>query len=234
MPRRKGRYSKLLASLRESGVPSAGTTGEEKRLQGFYKYIIGDSKIEQNNKIPAEARKLFKIGLIPFAVSAASTAVTERYIAYMSAYSLKGLKDRTPNTLEAQLGIFKEEGGEIENSNYYPALIRASFSTTSAGVVEKKVSAVTKQAYRYDYKRTFSFPFGRSAVVEDAETGTAETTVANVDEIDVFRFVANNLKANTTAANVPTSISYEPEVFKTRATGTGYRADTNPGSFPTS
>ena len=214
MPRKKRRFNKLFEQLRANGGTPTGTG----RVAEFHKYITGQKKITQTNKIPVEGRELYAIGLIPFALSATTNDPSERYQATISAYSLAGLDSRA-NLDEEDLGINRIEGGEQVNSNYYPALIKAKFDAGSVGVNENKKSGITEEEYRYEYGRTFSFPFGRTTQAVDAEDGTAETSIANVDELDVYRFAQNRLGAATNAANVPRSVSYEAEVFKTASKG---------------
>ncbi|MGD1920406.1 MAG: hypothetical protein ACFCAD_16905 [Pleurocapsa sp.] len=116
---------------------------------------------------------------------------------------------------EAKLGINRIVGGERSNSNYYPALLKASFSRSGAAVQENKVSGITKETYKYTPKRPFSFPFGRTTSVTDAGDGSAKTVLKDVDELDVYRFCLNDIKSPTNEDNVPSSVSYEAEVFKT-------------------
>ena len=221
MPRRKQRFNKLFEQLRANGGTPTGTG----RVAEFHKFLTGINKVTQQNKIPVEARELYTIGLIPFALSATANTPEERYQATISAYSLAGLSNRA-NLTEAELGINRIVGGEKNSPNYFPALIRAKFNASGTTVNENKTSGITKQNYRYEYGRTFSFPFGRTTQATDAEDGSAETSVANVDELDVFRFAQNQLNASTNAANVPKSISYEAEVFKTDNKGQALYAST--------
>jgi hypothetical protein len=231
MPRKsRGRYAKFLENLRGAGAVPPAATGDEEdvKLYKFHQFLIGKSKIKQTNKIPEGARKLYQVGLLPFSLSATTSTPADRYVGYASAYSLAALKDRGGNLTEAKLGINLIVGGEKEDAGYYPALIRASFATTSASVVAAKVSAVTGTKYKYDYKRTFSFPFGRTTTsVKDAKTGTTETTVDDADAMDVYRSAVDALKSNTTNTNVPTTVSYDPEVFKTKTKGEAYKTGTN-------
>ena len=221
MPRKRQRYKNLLRELKASGA----NPDPNSRSGNFLKFLTGQNKITQTNKIPVEARQLYAVGLIPFALSATADTPEERYLGTISAYSLKGLADRA-NLTEAKLGINEVVGGEQISQGYFPALIRAKFASNSAGVVENKVSGITKEEYRYDYGRTFSFPFGRTTNAVDAEDGSAETSVADVDELDVYRFALNDLGAAANENDRPSSVSYEPEVFKTDAKGTAYTATT--------
>lgn len=235
MARRRQRYSRLFDKLRAQGGQVPTGTGE---IAGFYDFLLGKegSKIVQTNKIPAEARKRYKVGLIPFGVSATDTTVENRYIGYISAYSLKALKSTRVNANENDFGHFpSDEGGEEEN-NYFPALLKATYSRSGAVTDPDKISAVTGQPYSYTPKRTFSFPFGRTTTnTSDAKTGATETTLNNVDELDVLKSLTEKLKAGTSDASKPSSISYDPELFRevvgSEADTTATLTEANLGTF---
>ena len=238
MPRRRSRYARLLEDLRKEGgsAPSPGE-GDEGRTYNFYKFLLGAStnKITQTNKMPNGGRKRWKIGLYPFAVTPQTTDATSRYIGYISSYSLKGLKDRVVAT-EADFGHNpSDEGGEI-NDAYYPALLKVSYSKSGALEIPNKVSAITKETYKYVPKRTFSIPFGRSTTnTEDAQTGITETQISNVDELDALKSLTEKVKNTNEAANIPLTVAYDPELFKNPAnTEQDTKANTtsqNVGSF---
>lgn len=225
MPRKKQRFSKLFEQLRANGGVPSGTG----KLNEFHKYLIGTNKVTQDNKIPPEARKLFSVGIIPFSLTPTGETPDQRYVASMSAYSIKGLEARA-NANEADLGIYKIEGGESVNASFYPALIKASYNASSSAAKPEKVSQITGEKYPYKYARTFSFPFGRVAKAEDAKTGVAGTNIKDADPLDVFRDVQAKLKAGTDA-QLPKSISYEPELFRTESNGIPYETNTDVGTF---
>ena len=214
MPRRKQRFNKLFDELRGTGGTPSGTG----RTTEFFKYLTGQKKLTQDNKVPPEARKLYEISLIPFAISASDESVGNRYKATMSAYSIAGLKDRA-NAAENDFGIFRIIGGEQEDENYFPALLKAKYDSAGSTVQENRISDITGQGYRYKYGRTFSFPFGRSTEAIDVKDGAKETVVDDADELDQLRTLQNKLKAGTGVTEVKT-LSYEPEVFKDSAGGT--------------
>lgn len=222
MPRRKRRFSRLFRELKGAGTgnPEDGRTGE------FLKFLKGVNKIKQENKIPPEARELFKVGLYPFALTPSGATPDQRYEANISVYSLNGLNDRAKGLSEAKLGINRIVGGERNNANYYPAIMRATFDASGSTLNENKISGITKEAYRYEYGRTFSFPFGRTTNVTDANDGSAETVLKDVDELDVYRFCLNDIKARTNDNEIPRSVSYEAEVFKTDSDGKALEAAT--------
>lgn len=218
MPRRKGaRFSKLFEKLRGTGgnPPTTGPTGE------FYKYLTGVNKITMPNAIPAAARELVDVGVIPFATTPNGTTAGNRYLVGMTAYSYNGLRTRAKNFALADFGIYIKESGEKDNDNYFPALLRCSYSRSGATTNPNKVSAITKEPYSYTPRRTFAFPVGRTIAVYDAEEGTAETAINEVDEFDVVKTLTGWLKAgkkDTSTATVDDkdkaiSVSYDPEKF---------------------
>lgn len=236
MARKRQRYSKLFDKLRAQG--GAAPTGTDGELAGFYNYLLGatGSKIKQTNAIPGEARKRYKIGLIPFGLSATDTTVENRNIAYVSAYSLKAIMGTRVNVGKDDLGIFNSEDGGTDNPNYYPALLRATFSRSGAGTDPNKKSAVTGQTYSYTPRRTFSLPFGRSITsTKDAKTQAVETSINNVDELDVAKSLITKLNEASNVDDRPVSVSYDPEVFKIASAGEADTTDTltaaNLGSF---
>ena len=216
MPRKKQRFNKLFDELRGIGGTPTGTG----RTTEFFKYLTGQKKLTQDNKVPPEARKLYEIALLPFALSADSETPENRYTANISAYSLAGLTSRA-NANEDDFGIYRKVGGEQEDQNYFPALLKAKYDSTGSTVNESKESGITGETYRYKYGRTFSFPFGRTTEAIDAADGTAETVVDDADELDVLTTLQDKLKSGTGTQEVQT-LSYEPEVFKNASTGTPF------------
>lgn len=214
MPRRKQRFNKLFNELRGTGGTPTGTG----RTAEFFKYLTGQKQLTQDNPIPVEARKVYEIALLPFALSAPDNTVSNRYKATMSVYSVLGLTQRA-NADEDDFGIYRIVGGEQENENYFPALLKAKYDASGSQVEENRVSDITGESYRYKYGRTFSFPFGRTVTAVDAEDGTQETNVDDADELDVLRTLQNKLKAGEDTQEVKT-LSYEAEVFKDDAGGT--------------
>lgn len=220
MPRRRQRFNKLFDQLKASGnTPEANS-----RTGNFLKYLTGQRKVTQTNKIPAEARKTYEIGLLPFALSASDETPANRYKASISLYSLQGL-DARANANEADFGIYYIQGGEQENENYYPALLKAKYDSAGSTVQENKASGITGDTYRYKYGRTFSFPFGRTTTAIDAEDGVKETVVDDADELDVLRTVQDKLRSGT-GNKAPLTLSYEAEVFKDDSNGTPLEATT--------
>ena len=222
MPRKRRRFNRLFRELKGvgSGNPEDGRTGE------FLKFLRGQNKIVQQNKISPEARELFKIALYPFALTPTGATPDQRYEANISAYSLNGLSTRATGISEDKLGINRIVGGERNDSGFFPALMKATFDSSTSTVNENKISGITKEPYRYKYGRTFSFPFGRTTNVTDAGDGSNETVLKDVDELDVYRFCLNDITVPTAAANIPRSVSYEAEVFKTQSNGKALETNT--------
>lgn len=220
MPRRrKGRFSKLNELLKGTGgVPTGtGATAE------YFKYRTGQKEYTVPNAIDGEARKLYDVALIPFAVTPAGTTPASRYRYSMTAYSYNGLISRTGNLAIADFGVYNIASGEQDNDEYYPALLRASYTKSGATTNNNKESGITGRRYSYTPNRTFSFPVGRTVSVYDAETGAAETAIAEVDELDVVKTLTGWLKAGKKDTDTATiadtqkanSVSYEPEKFAT-------------------
>ncbi len=222
MPRKKQRFSRLLRELKGTGTGNP----ESGRTKAFLDYLKGVNKVTQTNKVPDAGRELFEIALYPFALTPSGSTPDQRYKASISVYSLNGLSSRATGINEEKLGINRIAGGERENADYYPALMRASFSRGGASTQENKISGITKEPYKYVPKRTFSFPFGRTTSVTDAGDGTNETVLKDVDELDVYRFNLNDIKAPSNADNIPSSVSYEAEVFKTDGGGKALETST--------
>lgn len=220
MARRKTRFSGLRRRLRDVGGVPSGTAAPE--LQGFYRYVTGQSSITVNNPLSGDAKKLVGVALIPFAITPPSTPTDGLYIVRMSGYSYKGLTDRSGLNL-ADFGLTDTyDAGADSDPSFYPALLKATYSRGGASTNNSKVSGVTGRTYSYTPKRTFSFPFGRTtSSIQDAKTGQTETSVDAVDELDVAKslisFVSDGSKTGTPSSD-PTqraeSISYEPELYK--------------------
>ncbi len=215
--RRRGRFSKLNEKLRGvGGVPSG--TGETSE---YFKYLTGQKKLTIPNAIDGVAREIYDVAVIPFAISPSGTTAANRFKTGMTAYSYNGLIGRTGNLDLIDFGIYRIESGEQVNDNYYPALLRASYTKSGATTNSNKVSGITGKSYSYTPRRTFSFPVGRTVSVYDAETGTAETVIGEVDELDVVKTLVSWLKAGKKDTDTATisedqkavSIAYEPEKY---------------------
>ena len=223
MPRRRrGRFSRLNEKLRGvGGVPTG--TGETSE---YFQYLTGQKEITIPNAIDGAARDLIDIALIPFAVTPTGVTAANRYKHGITAYSYNGLRTRTGNLALADFGVYTIETGEQVNNNYYPALLRASYSRSGATANPDKRSQITNKRYSYTPKRNFSFPVGRTLSVYDAETGAAETAIAEVDELDVVKTLVGWLKAGKKDTDTATiaenqkamSVSYDPEKYAPAST----------------
>ena len=211
MARKNQRYKKLMEQLKASGInPEAGS-----RTSNFLRYITGQTKLKQTNTIEAEARERYLVALHPFAISATGDTPADRYEAYMSAYSIKGLQSRAVVDFD-DLGVNLVVGGEKGNPLYFPALLCAKYSSTKDTTVTDRTSDITGESYKYKYGRTFSFPFGRTTTNTDsADSGAAITVLDDADELDVLESLKGKITAGQDDSKKPESLSYEPEEFRT-------------------
>ena len=230
MGRRRSRNSRLRARLRDLGqVPQTGS-----ELFGYFEYVTGQRRIQVENNVPEGGRRLFSVALLPFALSAPTNDPENRLLATISGYSVNGLQERTALDY-ADFGMFTDTAGAGSNANYFPAIIRGTYSRSGAVRNENKRSAVTNQTYSYLPTRSFSFPFGRTTEALDARTGDPETTIGNVDEGDVAttlqRWLVNGSRTPTPGADNSRaqSVSYDPEVFRNESIQESAPADAIPG-----
>lgn len=215
--RNRSRFSRLNEQLRNiGGVPSGtGATTE------YFRYLTGQKKLTIPNAIDGAARQIIDVGVIPFATTPTGTTPANRYRHGITAYSYNGLRDRTGNLTLSDFGVYLLEGGEQINDNFFPALLRCSYTRSGATNNPAKRSGITNEPYSYTPKRTFSFPLGRTVSVFDAEDGAAETSINEVDELDVVKSLVSWVKAGKkdsdtatiTEGNKAISVSYEPEKF---------------------
>ena len=162
MARKRSRYGRLLRELKTTGGnPTAGT-----ELDNFLKYLTGTTKLEIVNKPNTGDLKRYNVGIHPFAVEGDDATANGRYKVGITAYSFAGIN--ASGLSNNDLGIFFIEGGEEENNDFYPALIKPSFKAGGYSGNPNKVSAVTGKTYNYEPTRTFSIPFGRTTQAEIA------------------------------------------------------------------
>ena len=226
MPRRRSRFSSLRRRLRDAGgVPSTSAPTD---LQEYYKYATGQNSIKVDRAISGASRERLKLSLIPFAVTPDTTPADGALLVFMTTYSYKGLLTRADGAggLNA-FGLSTDTSTADSEDEFFPALIRASYTRSGASQISDKESGVTKKKYKYTPRRNFSFPFGRTTTsVKDAKKDTAETTISDVDELDVAKTLVNNLKNGSTDGSVNSadnkraiSVSYEPELYKPATEG---------------
>lgn len=210
MPRRRQRYKNLLQDLKKlnGATPDAGTDAAK-----FLDYLTGKNKIKIYNKVPSGGKDRFNIAVIPFAVSPTGTTADQGYKATITAYSYAGLKGRTGLDI-ADFGISFIEAANKNADEFYPALIKPSYSSSNNLRPATTKSAVTNKAYEYKRTRTFSIPCGRTLTVQDAKSGANETNISQVDELDTVKSLKVKMFGKTDPSNKPVSIGYEPEFFK--------------------
>ena len=202
MPRRRQRFSDLERQFRESG----GVAAPGSRLAGYIAFKKGENQIEISKKLTAAERKRYGFAVIPFGVSPSGTT-PKRYAAPITVYS--NTQRTALGLTNAKLGYADIDAGTEQAENFYPALLRVFVKSSDVKTSAK--SAVTQKKYSRTPGATYSFPFGRTTSgVEDAQTGTADATLAEVDEEDVRKSLSAFVRTKTNVA----SVSYEPEVFK--------------------
>ncbi|PIG94587.1 hypothetical protein [Gloeocapsopsis sp. IPPAS B-1203] len=207
MPRRRQRFAALERQFRESGGQAAAGS----RLAGYIDFKTGKTSIKVSRVLTAEQRKRFGYAILPFGLSVSATpSPSERYAAAITAYSNSGRRDLGLSDNECGYDNIGEE--TTQDDNFYPALIRCFIP--SGTTVETPTSAITRKEYRRRPGRSISFPFGRTVTsVVDAKTGEAESTLNNVDQLDVRKGLAQKAK-NGNGTNKALSVSFEPEAFK--------------------
>lgn len=220
MPRRRSRYSKLLRELKTTeGNPTAGS-----KLAKFNEFLLGQNPIVVVNKPPEGSLKRYNLAIYPFGIEPEGTEAADRYKVQATGYSYQLMKDL--GLAITDLGASFIVGGEKDNADFYPALIKPSIVSTSYTGNENKVSAITGETYNYEPTRTASLPFGRTTLAPDATTGAATGNLAASDEVDVARYLRTTIQSGSAAANVK-SIGYEPELFKPGSGASDATADTD-------
>ncbi len=207
MPRKRYRYAALDKKLRDSeGNIPAGS-----KLDNFLKFRTGVNKITINNKPNEGDRKRYGMALHPFAIAGNDATANGRYKVGITSYSYTAINSIGLN--DSDVGIFFIQGGEEEDVNFYPALIKPSLKAGSYTANANKRSAVTGEVYNYVPTRTFSIPFGRTTQAADALDGTPTNNIAASEELDVLRHLKTQIESGPQSASLK-SIGYEPEVFK--------------------
>ena len=116
MPRKRSRYGRLLRELKTTGgSPTAGT-----ELDNFLKYLTGQNTLQILNKPDADDLKRYNVAIHPFAVEGDDATSAGRMKVGITAYSYTGIN--ASGLSNNDCGIFFIEGGEEEDSNFYPAL----------------------------------------------------------------------------------------------------------------
>ena len=207
MPRKRYRYADLGRRLRKS----EGKIEPGSDLDNFQKFLTGVNKITIVNKPNEGDRKRYGLALHPFAVESADNTANSRFKVAITAYSFAGLN--AAGLSNSDCGLFFIQGGEEENANFYPALIKPSFRASGYTGNANKTSPITGNTYNYVPARTFSIPFGRTTAAADAGDGSATSNITASDELDVMRHLKTQIQSGSAAASYK-SLSYEPEFFQ--------------------
>lgn len=207
MPRRRQRFAALERQFRESGGQAAAGS----RLAGYIDFKTGKTSIKVSRVLTGEQRKRFGYAILPFGLSvSANPDPFERYAAAITAYSNAGRRDL--GLSDNECGYEKIDASTTQEDNFYPALIRCFIP--AGNTVTTPISAITRKEYRRRAGRSISFPFGRTVTsVKDVKTGDTESTLNNVDQLDVRKGLAEKVK-NGSGTSKASSVSFEPEVFK--------------------
>jgi len=207
MSRKRSRYAKLLQELKTTeGNPTTGS-----RLEKFLDYLTGKNKSTIVNKPPENSLKRYNLAIYPFGIEPEGTEAADRYKVTITAYSYQGMKD--VGLAITDLGASFIVGGEKDNADFFPALIKPSVISTAYVGNENQVSAITGDTYNYEPTRTYSMPFGRTVAAPDATTGVATGNLAASDEVDVSRYLKTKIQTGDESANIK-SVGYDPELFK--------------------
>lgn len=220
MARKRSRYARLLRELKTTnGQPTA-----DSELAKFVDFLTGKTKLTVANKLPEGYKDRFNLTVLPFAVTPTGDTASQRYKTPITRYSYAGLKNKV-NLANNIFGIGFVADGNQEDGNFFPALIKPSY-TSSQGSNPNKTSAVTGKQYNYQRTRTFSIPFGRTTQAVDAATGAAETNITDVDELDVLRSVRTAISSATNKDDL-ISMSYDAELFRPQVSAQDAKADTD-------
>jgi hypothetical protein len=117
---------------------------------------------------------------------------------------------------ENRFGIDKTLNNAVRREDLYKPAYCKIFMALTGAVSTPKQSDILKSnpAYKRTIGRSGSIPFGRTLTgVGDAASGTAETAVADVDEEDVKRSLALELKGKVGATRKVRSVSFVSELW---------------------
>lgn len=208
--RRRRRFSDLERLFRESG----GTAEPGSRLAGYIDFKKGINRVKQRQerKLTAAQRKRYGYAILPFGVSPGATPGPEdRYAAPITAYSND--HRRSAGLSDAELGYADVVAVTRQQDIFFPALCKFFINF---GTPLSPVSGVTKKEYKRKDGRSITVPFGRTVTnTTDEKTGAVETTVNDVDYEDMRSSLALQLKNKVVDNNIITSVSFEPEIWRT-------------------
>lgn len=212
--RRRNRFSRLEQQFRESG----GQAAPGSKLAGYIDFKKGINKVEVRDarKLTSAQRTRYGYAVLPFGLSVIGTITdADRYAAAVTQYSLSF---RTEIGLSlGELGLEEIVAATQQADEFYPALVKPFINF---GTEITPVSGITKKEYSRKDGRSITLPFGRTATsVTDAKTGTTDSSIDDVDYNDMRSSLLVKLKNKSVTSGKITSVSFEPEVWKSgRAT----------------
>lgn len=216
MPRKTRRFGKLIDAYRKNG----GAAAADSDLGKFGNWLTGKNKIDVKRRPSAALMKRQRVKVIPFGITPDGTAPTppDYFLTAMTGqaraiFTAIG-EDNSVFGLDIVSTVADAAGASTDES-YYPALARIFVTPSGADVISTDISAVTGRSYKTVKGRSGSIPFGRGTAseVKDAKKGTAETSIGNVDELDVAKSIASVAKKDLQAFKVKT-ITFVPEQFR--------------------
>lgn len=207
--RKRDRFSRLKQSLKDAGgVTTAGTP-----IDDYLNFLKGVNNITMDRRPSSAAMARFSVGVIPFGLSPSTTPV--RYLATMT--NQAELIRAQAVVSENSFGISKTLTGVVPSPLFCPAYCKV-FMTLLAEVPTSQSSKilVSNPAYKRLKGRSGSIPFGRTLTnVIDATTGVAETALSDVEEEDVKRSLAAELKGKVGSTHKVKGVSFVSEIWLT-------------------
>lgn len=202
MARRRNRFKRLDSLYRtlKGNIPPDNT-----ELTNYIEWRKGNRKITVNKKLDPQQRKRYGFGVLPFNREIQATpAPTDRVAAPITAYSNEGRKTKL-SLSDADLGYANIDGDTLQLDNYFPAVLRVFVKDNANDPSVDKTSDITGESYKRHAGSTYSIPFGRS--LEGDDDGSLNSS----GEDDV----KNALLSKVKAVPAVSSVSYDPEVFRT-------------------
>lgn len=189
-----GSYHGLIKQLR-----AAGRGGEKsERLQGFEKWIYGETSIEVENEVPEGGKESVQVAIAPFSLDVDSTAGAAQYTqVLMTEYGFAVWQDRiTPARLSSnQLGWqpTDPQNRTISSKIFTPAKVMLKVSRSGAATNRNKRSGMTGQTYVYTPSRAPKVPFGRNLATDDTDKKTKNTVLQDVDYAEAAKAIKDKL-----------------------------------------
>lgn len=224
MPRTRQRFSRLNAELKASlGTAAAGT-----RAADYLNFLKGTNRIRITRKLTGDARARFSVGIVPFGLTPGATPRAFQASMTYQAENIRAMFNTAAN--DNAYGIRAFDNTTETDALYYPALVKI-FVTVLNATSTPETSGIlkTQGTYRSFKGRSGSIPFGRTvSSTTDAETGTVESALGDVDEEDVKRSLAADLKGAREATYKVKGISFVSESWGSRRSVPGNKAATLP------